>query len=134
MTPTDTLARTIWGEARSEGYEGMQAVASVVLNRIASGKTWWGADIESVCLEPWQFSCWNANDPNRAKLLAVDQRDDQFVTALEISAQAVAGTLPDNTNGATTYKVTSLPWPAEWGEPVDPVAVIGQQSFYVLAG
>ena len=37
----DTLARTIWGEARGEGSAGMQAVANVVMNRAAIGG-WWG--------------------------------------------------------------------------------------------
>ena len=31
---TDTLARTLWGEARGEGHYGMEAVASVILNRV----------------------------------------------------------------------------------------------------
>ena len=44
----DTLARTIWGEARNESDTGMEAVAMVVLNRVAhaqkaGGKYWWGA-------------------------------------------------------------------------------------------
>lgn len=67
----DLLARTAWGEARGEGVSGMQAVINVVQNRVARGG-WWGATIEDVVLKPWQFSAWNANDPNRAKLLAVD--------------------------------------------------------------
>lgn len=59
----DTLTKTIWGEARGEGREGMIAVAWVILNRASIGG-WWGNSIETVCLKPWQFSCWNANDPN----------------------------------------------------------------------
>lgn len=43
---TDILARTIYGEARGESISGMEAVASVVLNRVAfanrRGRFWWG--------------------------------------------------------------------------------------------
>jgi spore germination cell wall hydrolase CwlJ-like protein len=63
--PFDTqgvLARTLWAEARSQGGEGMHAVANVILNRAAQ-PDWWGKDIRSVCLAPYQFSCWNENDP-----------------------------------------------------------------------
>ena len=56
-TAADTLARTLWGEARNQGQCGMAAVAHVVLNRAAHPR-WWGHDIISVCRAPEQFSCW----------------------------------------------------------------------------
>ena len=76
----DTLARTVWGEARGEGEAGMAAVAAVIRNRIDvsaahGGKYWWGRDWISVCQARSQFSCWNPGDPNRAKLLAVDDSE-----------------------------------------------------------
>ena len=50
---TDILARTIYGEARGESISGMEAVASVVLNRVAfakrRGRFWWGNSIAEVC-------------------------------------------------------------------------------------
>ena len=46
---TDILARTIYGEARGESISGMEAVASVVLNRVAFAKRrgcfWWGKEM-----------------------------------------------------------------------------------------
>src|SRR5690349_15270839 len=76
---TDVLARTLWGEARGEGETGMQAVASVVLNRVAlaqeRGKYWWGNNIIQVCQKPYQFSCWNRSDPNFRQLQEVDSDD-----------------------------------------------------------
>jgi len=59
----DILAKTLWGEARGEGREGLIAVAWVIKNR-ADNPGWWGKSIELVCLKPYQFSCWNADDPN----------------------------------------------------------------------
>lgn len=45
----DVLARTLWGEARGEGSTGMEAVASVILNRVEVAKRrghyWWGNKI-----------------------------------------------------------------------------------------
>lgn len=34
----DTMARTIWGEARGEGVQGMQAIACVIMNRFHEKK------------------------------------------------------------------------------------------------
>lgn len=130
--PADILARTLWGEARGEGSIGMAAVANVIQNRVEN-LGWWGHDVVSVCLMPWQFSCWNAADPNRAKLLAVTDEDPQFVTALIIAKQALAGDLPDLTEGSTTYKTKWLAWPASWGAPVPARVCIGNHAFYNLA-
>lgn len=131
MPPLDTLARTCWGEARGDGRSGMTAVACVVMNRVKV-PCWWGHDVVSVCVQPRQFSCWDQGDPNRAKLLAVNETDPEYAIALEIAASALAGTLVDTTNGATSYKTTVLPWPTGWGSPRNPVAVVGHQSFYCL--
>ena len=68
----DALARTVFGEARGECLSGQEAVASVILNRVAfsgrRGGYWWGNTVYEVCHKPWQFSCWNQNDPNRRLL------------------------------------------------------------------
>jgi spore germination cell wall hydrolase CwlJ-like protein len=133
----DTLARTLWGEARGEGEAGMIAVAAVILNRVTvsqehDGRYWWGHDVTTVCRAQAQFSCWNPGDPNRAKLLAVDESDPQFRRALDIAAEAAAGRLADPTFGATSYKVDSLPWPHGWGHPRLPLVTIGRHAFYNL--
>jgi len=125
------LARTLWAEARGEGQPGIEAVASVIMNRVAV-KSWWGTGIVGVCTAPFQFYCWNGNDPNRVKLLQVDMHDDHFFMCLIVARQAIAGELPDNTNGATSYKVSTLDWPKDWGAEVQPTIVIGHHSFYRL--
>jgi spore germination cell wall hydrolase CwlJ-like protein len=134
---TDTLARTLWGEARGEGEAGMIAVAAVVLNRLRisaehGGRYWWGCTIEGVCRARSQFSCWNPGDPNRAKLLAVDDGDPAFRMAKAVASDAIAGRLSDPTFGATTYKVASLPWPYSWGRPRLPLIEIGKHAFFNL--
>ncbi len=95
----DTLARTIWGEARGEDAEGMAAVASIIMNRVriakAKGEYWWGNSVIQICQKPYQFSCWNKDDPNYRVLLAVDVRNLEFATALRIARRAMGGALAD---------------------------------------
>ena len=129
LDPVDTLARTLWGEARGEGYNGMQAVANVIMNRV-SHPTWWGHDVVSVCTKPWQFSCWNESDPNRQKLIDVTSDDPQFQTCCAIANIAVNGQLDDLTNGATSYFDSRMPTPPKWAEGQTPCASIGHHLFY----
>ncbi len=133
----DTLARTLWGEARGEGETGMIAVAAVILNRIRisqarGGRHWWGRDATTVCRARGQFACWNPGDAGRARLLAVDGRDPEFRLALRIATDALAGRLADPTFGATSYKAADLPWPYRWGRFRLPLVVIGRRAFYRL--
>jgi len=123
----DTLARTLWGEARGEGRAGMVAVAAVICNR-AARPGWWGRSVAEVCLKPRQFSCWLADDPNRAGLERVGDGDAVFVQAQEIAAAALAGSLPDYTFGATHYHAVDAA-PA-WARGHTPCVVIGHHAFY----
>ena len=123
----DVIARTIWGEARGEGDEGMAAVAAVVMNRAAKGG-WWGTTPVAVALMPWQFSAWNQNDPNRAKVEAVTTDDPSFARAVEIATAAIDGTLPDITGGATHYHTKAVA-PA-WADQSKIVADVGNHLFY----
>ena len=128
----DTLARTIWGEARGESVRGREAVAACIMNRVAKaearGGHWWGSTVVEVCRAPWQFSCWNENDPNREKLLAVDRRDRTFQICQRIARRAVRGTLVDPTDGATHYHHEDImPW---WAKGRSPTRKIGRHLFY----
>lgn len=123
----DTLARTLWAEARGEGERGMQAVACVVLNRARQGG-WWGRDVVTVCRKPYQFSCWNENTSSRAALLRVTVADPSFAQALGIARTAVAGGLPDFTSGATHYHADYVD-PA-WARGRKPCFRFGRHLFY----
>ncbi len=126
----DILARTLWGEARGEGSTGMQAVANVIINRVDDGR--FGDGIIGVCQKPYQFSSWNANDPNRARLLSVTAADPQFSQALQIAQYAASGQLQDLTGGALYYYATSISEPA-WAADLPVTAQIGQHIFMVDA-
>jgi|TARA_R110000751_G_C13791630_1_gene482217 spore germination cell wall hydrolase CwlJ-like protein len=123
----DILARTIWGEARGEGAQGMQAVANVVMNR-ANNPGWWGHDVITVCLADKQFSAWNLNDANYSKIQTVNASDASFALALQIAGRAVAGTLPDITGGATHYHTAAVnPF---WDDAMTYLGAIGRHLFY----
>ena len=130
---------TAWGEARGEPLLGQQGVVSTIVNRAEYARLndrpqFGSGTLRSACLAPWQYSCWNEGNPNRAKILALDPNalDPLTVQIMEVAQQAATDTLIDPTGGAFFYKVTTLPWPDEWGPEVAPLVVIGRQSFYSL--
>lgn len=127
--PVDVLARTLYGEARGEGTHGMRAVACTIRNR-ANNPRWWGKDIVTVCLKPWQFSVWNQGDPNRAKILAATIRDRMFPEALEVARDTVAGRLPQLTNRSDHYHTKAVR--PIWSRGKTPVATIGGHLFFRL--
>jgi N-acetylmuramoyl-L-alanine amidase len=137
--PVAVLARTIYGENRDHGTEGMQSVANVVMNRVASGITWWGHDVLSVCLKPEQFSVWNPltkpalfpPDSDYEATVSASETDPDYVQCLQVARQAIAGTLPDITGGATSYIDESLPqpWPS-WASASAETTRVGGQVFY----
>lgn len=127
--PVDTMARTLYGEARGCGASGMRHVASVISNR-ANHPSWWGISIVTVCRQPWQFSCWNKNDPNLPKLLAVTESDPDFRLALGIANVAVARQLPDLTYGADSYYALAMRTPPYWAAKAVRTMVDGWHAFY----
>ncbi|MAH04007.1 MAG: hydrolase [Alphaproteobacteria bacterium] len=134
----DTLARTIYGEARGEGMAGMQAIANVIMNRVAISERykngyWWGKGVIGVCKKPWQFSCWNKGDVNKAKIENIDfDGDFVFAIALDIAEQALLGELEDITNGSTSYHADYVT--PKWVKDDKPKATIGRHLFYHLKG
>ncbi|KJH75364.1 cell wall hydrolase [Pseudomonas sp. ES3-33] len=137
MTTTDKdrdiLARTLWGEARGESVAGQIAVAWAIRNRVFDGKTksWWGEGYAGVCLKPWQFSCWNKNDPNYAYLSGAKPIPAaQYAQALKAADQVMAGTAPDPTGGATHYYATTMPKPPTWTKGAKQTLKLGQHIFF----
>ena len=121
------MAKTMWGEARGEGLAGMQAVGNVIMNRVDAG-SWYGASIKDVVLKPYQFSCWNSNDPNRAKIDALTVSQLESSMALPLARQIIAGDLPDITGGATHYHAKSIT--PSWASKMKRTAMIGNHIFY----
>ncbi|WP_179188665.1 cell wall hydrolase [Kiloniella majae] len=131
----DILARTAWGEARSEGSQGMQAVINVVMNRHKDPRTWWGRSVRDICLFSYkgvhQFSAWNEGDANKPKMLVVDETDANFRTALSLANMALKGDLPDITGGADHYHTKAIdPY---WAASGVKVADLGSHLFYKVS-
>ena len=124
----EIFAKTIWGESRGEVLEAKRAVACVILNRFNSGKWFGGDSISAVCLMPYQFSCWNKNDPNRIKLDAVTFKDSSYRDCLAVAAGALTGLFKDASQYGTHYHVRGiLP---DWAKEKTPCAVAGRHLFY----
>ncbi len=128
----DIMARTLYGEARGEGLKGIEAVASVIMNRVRIGREkggyWWGDSVETVCLKPFQFSCWNPNDANFDVIQSVMPKEAEFYLCQHVAMRAIRGTLADETGGATHYHTLSSN-PA-WARHLVPCAQIGNHLFY----
>lgn len=129
---TDIFAKTIFGEARGEPLSGQEAVANVIMNRVAlsekKGGYWWGNDVASVCQKDKQFSCWNLDDVNYRLLLRVDESNPIYATCKRIAKRAMAGLLPDRTYGATHYHTQKVR--PRWSIGKIPCAEIGNHVFY----
>lgn len=139
----DIMSRTIWGESRSESAEGRRAVACVIINRWKSGKWFDGTDankdgyesITEVCQQPWQFSSWNKNDPNLAKMLGLKLGDPVFGQCINIALKAIEDSFDtryagrDPSRAATHYYVHDSPRP-KWHVDQKPCAIIGKHFFF----
>jgi len=129
-TPTDydAMFRTIYGEARGESLEGMIAVGWVIRNRATIGG-WWGNTIKDVCYKPYQFSCWNENDPNFNILQSLALSNKGALMCLGVAAAVLNEIEPDPTKGATHYHTKQVK--PKWASQIDKItATIGNHIFY----
>lgn len=129
------MALTMWGEARGEGEEGMRAVGHVIRNRWLAER--YGAYVTDTVSQAYQFSCWNAGDPNHAAMLRIDELaadsdgHRQWQTAKRLANEILAGRSSDPTAGALFYHTDAVQ-PA-WSRGVTPVARIGDHLFFRTA-
>ena len=129
----DILARTLWGEARGESLAGQIAVAWTIRNRVNDGKTksWWGEGYASVCQKPYQFSCWNKNDPNFAYLSGAKTIPfREFAQARIAADQVVDGKVSDLTGGATHYYAIAMKKAPAWAAKATQTLMLGGHVFF----
>lgn len=117
MDDLDIFARTLWGESEPKDEDDAIAIANVIMTRVAYPN--WPSTPAAVCLQPWQFSCWNVNDPQRERLLAVGEADPWFVRCKAIAGSAMAGELDDQTKRSTHYYASYIKPPA-WAKDKTP--------------
>ena len=133
----DIMARTIYGEARSEPWLGQIQVGLVILNRVRmdlwndGNPDWWGEGIAAVCQKPLQFSCWNLHDPNLPKLTDATLDDPAFQHAMAATLNCILGlaigVLYDDR--ITHYYVVGSPMP-KWAIGKQPDFTLGKHAFF----
>lgn len=126
------LGQTIYGEARGETHDGKVAVGWVIRNRAADAR--WPDTIEKVCRQKAQFSCWNASDPNRERVIGVTVDDPAFRECLHVSIDVLSSKGQDPTKGANHYltKAMAERSPPKWYDASKITKTIGAHVFLKL--
>lgn len=138
----ETMALTVWAEARGEPVEGQRAVAWVIRNRYEH-PGWWSRGkgdgipddtIAAVCRSKAQFSCWSASDPNHCRMY--DLATGRTLACIRIRALCrdvlEATGLEDPTHGADHYCTRAVADKTAWARGKVPVVTIGNHQFYRL--
>ncbi len=108
----DTLARTLYGEAKANDVADAEAIACVIMNRV--GYRNWPSSPAAVCKQAWQFSCWNQNDPNLSRIMSASGK--WFDKCCAIANLAVEGRLVDPTETATHYLTPAVRSKTFWAK------------------
>jgi spore germination cell wall hydrolase CwlJ-like protein len=123
---------TLWMECRGEPYEGQMAVAEVIQNRMRRHDSSDGT-VAGTVLRPYQFSCWNTDDPQRLRAAGLEDTHPQIVQCRQawrdvLAGQSVVGQAVLYLNQAVVRARTGrLP---VWARPDTQVAVIGAHHFF----
>lgn len=114
------LGLTMWAEGRGDWRQGNSsveerlAIGCVVRNRLPHWTRYKAIDpnVKSICLAPWQFSCWNPGvDANHVALMALAARvvagqplkDRVADESIWLAVGIINGVIVDRTGGATSY-------------------------------
>ena len=117
------IAYTLWGEARNQKDDAKIAVAKVMLRRERDNQLW--NDI----LAPYQFSCWNRDDPNLEPMLRADIRHDGMLRkCIEIAFFVIDNFKEIKDLPATNYHDISVN--PVWAAKMTYLTQIGAFKFY----
>lgn len=145
LPPLKLIALATYGEARGEGLLGMMAVANVIRNRTKNPNAFADSDIligtgsmyHAVILKPYQFSCFNSNDPQRANMEYIAENFDQVLPndeylrkAYSLAKMVGMNTISDNTLGATHYYSPVMISPPQWAGYIPYLIRIGNHLFF----
>tara|TARA_R110002153_G_scaffold59161_2_gene161702 strand:- start:2025 stop:3536 length:1512 start_codon:yes stop_codon:yes gene_type:complete len=110
----ELLARTLQAEAGNQGYDGMLAAGSVIMNR--ANATGYGDGMRGVILKPGQFSAWNSSTGYAGGEQGQDMANMRASGEAYKAADAlISGTYDDATGGATHYYNPAISQP-KWGQ------------------
>jgi spore germination cell wall hydrolase CwlJ-like protein len=127
------IAATVCMEAGNQSFTGKVAVAYVILNRDRLTDS---EGVDDVVLAPWQFSAWNTDNRNRARLQDTMRNNPALWSeCMKATAAALWEFVPDPTHGATMYlnpvvtkKIRGGTLP-DWYDAAKVTAVIGDHEF-----
>jgi hypothetical protein len=144
----ELLARTLQAEAGNQGFGGMLAAGSVIMNRASSSG--YGNGVRGVILKPGQFSAWNSVTGYAGGEQGQDMQGmTPSADAYRAADQLIAGDYSDPTAGATHYFNPDISQPS-WakgkqfhrigdhvfgradGKPVDPDQAIADKTMTAL--
>jgi len=117
------VALTILAEARGEKETGMAAVACVISQRAINRNL----TPEQVCLQKWQFSCWNGKSESDLEHL---YQTPQAKYALYLEANITR--MNRAKVGYADHYYASYIKPPYWAKGRKPVAQLGRHIFYKL--
>lgn len=117
------MSSTILMEARGEDFTGKLAVGLVIRNRFLN-PGWWSRErdtvpddtIAAVCVDAWQFSGFNVNDPNLRYAMIIPPTHHEYLECERAALTVILGKTPDITKGANHYYAKSIPRPPRWYE------------------
>lgn len=115
------LARTLYGEAEANDRDDAEAIACVIMNRVKMKN--WPNTVAGVCLQPWQFSCWNPGDKGRGRMEKAS--GPWWRTCQQIAEKAIAGELSEHPcafgNLRATHYYAEYIKPPKWAKGRKPV-------------
>ncbi|WP_342234624.1 DUF7742 family protein [Inquilinus sp. OTU3971] len=144
----DIATRTLYGEARSKPVDDDAGVVWVLVNRAREAQAYINrtgkcrhplfgdGTVASAALMPWQFSCWNSNDPNLPKMKALSPADAGYQACRQVVEAVVAGRVRDPTRGSKHYLTTALlrqinaSSKPHWAKGQGPAVVLGPHAFF----
>lgn len=125
LTKQQIVALTLLGEARGEGPLGMYAVLCVIEQRALNRRL----QPHQVCLQKWQFSCWNRGGvPVPIPMLTLSPQGKEAMRLASLARPLINRKV---TNFADHYFAVGIPVP-RWAAPHRFVKRLGRHMFYRL--
>lgn len=116
----EIVAATLIAEAGGErGTKGMEAVNEVIHNRSVKRKI----SKAEVCLQKWQFSCWNGVSVESG--IAKAKKHPKWSEALRI---ATSSNITNHTNGADHYHTIQVN--PSWNKKLKKTVTVQNHIFY----
>lgn len=109
------MARMLYGEARNCSNTEKVAIAYTAVNRAHDKKAWNGKTVKEAILKPWQYSCFNNNDPNKKQLKNPEAYSPKaFYRCLNIAKGVLSGKIIDPAKATHYYNPNAVKTKPNW--------------------